>query len=125
MITPEAINFMATHARGLICVAMTGERLDEMDLSSMSPDGDNTSLHGTAFTVSIDLKGHAARQASPRTIAPGRFVLRSIRQVPPRISRDRATCFRFARVLEACWSVAARPRLLSISLAWPASIPPA
>jgi 3,4-dihydroxy-2-butanone 4-phosphate synthase/GTP cyclohydrolase II len=56
LVTPEAINFMATHGRGLICLAMTGERLDELDLAAMVPD--NTALHGTAFTVSIDVKGH-------------------------------------------------------------------
>jgi 3,4-dihydroxy-2-butanone 4-phosphate synthase/GTP cyclohydrolase II len=56
MVSPEAINFMATHGRGLICLAMPGERLDEMDLAPMAPD--NTALHGTAFTVSIDLIGH-------------------------------------------------------------------
>ncbi len=56
LVTPEAINFMATHGRGLICLAMTGERLDELDLAPMVPD--NTALHGTAFTVSIDLIGH-------------------------------------------------------------------
>ena len=55
LVTPEAINFMATHGRGLICLAMTGERLDELDLAPMVPD--NTALHNTAFTVSIDLKG--------------------------------------------------------------------
>ena len=52
LVTPEAISFMATHGRGLICLAMTGERLDELDLAAMVPD--NTALHGTAFTVSID-----------------------------------------------------------------------
>src|SRR5439155_24155107 len=56
LVTPEAINFMATHGRGLICLAMTGERLDELDIAAMVPD--NTAPHGTAFTVSIDLKGH-------------------------------------------------------------------
>src|SRR5205085_10843198 len=56
MVTPEAINFMATHARGLICLAMTGERLDELELAPMVPD--NTALHNTAFTVSIDAKSH-------------------------------------------------------------------
>jgi len=55
MITPEAVNFMAMHGRGLICVAMTDERLDELELAAMSPD--NTALGGTAFTVSIDVKG--------------------------------------------------------------------
>jgi 3,4-dihydroxy-2-butanone 4-phosphate synthase len=54
-VTPEAINFMATHGRGLICVAMTGERLDELKLAPMVPD--NTALHGTAFTISIDARG--------------------------------------------------------------------
>src|ERR1700680_3849584 len=47
---------MATHGRGLICLEMTGERLDELDLAPMVSD--NTALHGTAFTVSIDLIGH-------------------------------------------------------------------
>jgi 3,4-dihydroxy 2-butanone 4-phosphate synthase/GTP cyclohydrolase II len=56
MITPEAVNFMATHGRGLVCLAMTGARLDELELDPMSPD--NSALGGTAFTVSIDVKGH-------------------------------------------------------------------
>jgi 3,4-dihydroxy-2-butanone 4-phosphate synthase/GTP cyclohydrolase II len=56
MITPEAINFMATHGRGLICLAMTGERLDELELEHMAPA--STALGGTAFTVSIDVRGH-------------------------------------------------------------------
>jgi 3,4-dihydroxy-2-butanone 4-phosphate synthase/GTP cyclohydrolase II len=56
MITPEAINFMAKHGRGLICLAMTDERLRELQLEQMAPE--NTALGGTAFTVSIDLKGH-------------------------------------------------------------------
>jgi len=54
-VTPEAINFMATHGRGLICLAMTGERLDELELEPMVPA--NTALHGTAFTISIDATG--------------------------------------------------------------------
>jgi len=56
MITPEAINFMATHGRGLICLALTGARLDDLRIGPMAP-GD-TALGGTAFTVSIDAKGH-------------------------------------------------------------------
>ena len=56
MVTPEAINFMATHGRGLICLSMTGERLQELQLEPMAPD--NTALGGTAFAVSIDLLGH-------------------------------------------------------------------
>ncbi len=53
MITPEAINFMAKYGRGLICVAMTDERLKELEIGSMVPA--NNALGGTAFTVSIDL----------------------------------------------------------------------
>jgi 3,4-dihydroxy 2-butanone 4-phosphate synthase / GTP cyclohydrolase II len=55
MVTAEAINFMATHARGLICLAITGERADSLDLNQMAPR--NTSWGGTAFTVSIDARG--------------------------------------------------------------------
>ncbi len=53
-VTPEAINFMATHGRGLICMPMTGERLDELDIPLMVRD--NTSVHETAFCVSIEAK---------------------------------------------------------------------
>jgi 3,4-dihydroxy 2-butanone 4-phosphate synthase / GTP cyclohydrolase II len=55
MVTPEVINFMATHARGLICLAMTGERLDQLELGPMVLH--NTANLGTAFTVSIDARG--------------------------------------------------------------------
>jgi 3,4-dihydroxy 2-butanone 4-phosphate synthase / GTP cyclohydrolase II len=55
MVTPEVINFMATYARGLICVAMTGERLDQLELGPMVRH--NTANLGTAFTVSIDARG--------------------------------------------------------------------
>jgi 3,4-dihydroxy 2-butanone 4-phosphate synthase/GTP cyclohydrolase II len=53
-ITPEAINFMAKHGRGLICLAMTGQRLDELHIPMMV--GENTSKFGTAFTVSIEAR---------------------------------------------------------------------
>ncbi len=52
MVTPEAINFMAVHGRGLICLPMTGERLDELELPAMVMN--NTDPHATAFSVSID-----------------------------------------------------------------------
>jgi 3,4-dihydroxy 2-butanone 4-phosphate synthase/GTP cyclohydrolase II len=55
MITPEAINFMAKHGRGLICLAMTPERLDYLRLQPMSSQ--NTARFGTAFTESIDALG--------------------------------------------------------------------
>ncbi len=54
-VTPEVINFMSTHGRGLICASITEERCVELDLQPMVVD--NTSLHETAFMVSIDLIG--------------------------------------------------------------------
>src|SRR6202171_87325 len=53
-ITPEAINFMAKFGRGLICLALTEQRCDELNLPLMSPI--NTSVHGTAFCEAIDAK---------------------------------------------------------------------
>lgn len=54
--TPDLINFMAVQARGLICLAMTGDRLDELDLPLMV--NKNTDSNQTAFTVSIDAAKH-------------------------------------------------------------------
>src|SRR5690554_1091702 len=54
--TPEIINFMATHGRGLICAPLTEERCDELNLELMV--GKNTAAYETNFTVSIDLVGH-------------------------------------------------------------------
>jgi 3,4-dihydroxy 2-butanone 4-phosphate synthase / GTP cyclohydrolase II len=54
-VTPEVINFMSMHGRGLICAAITEERCAQLQLQPMVSD--NTSLHETAFTVSIDLLG--------------------------------------------------------------------
>ena len=55
-VTPEMINFMATHGRGLICAPITESRCEELDLYMMVQN--NTVLHHTQFTVSIDLIGH-------------------------------------------------------------------
>jgi 3,4-dihydroxy 2-butanone 4-phosphate synthase/GTP cyclohydrolase II len=52
--TPEAVNFMARHGRGLICAPMVGERLDELQIGMMVID--NTAPMGTAFTVTVDVK---------------------------------------------------------------------
>jgi len=53
-VTPEIVNFMATHGRGMICVAVNGKRLDELGLPLMVDS--NSALHGTQFTVTIDAK---------------------------------------------------------------------
>jgi 3,4-dihydroxy 2-butanone 4-phosphate synthase / GTP cyclohydrolase II len=55
LITPDIVNFMAKHGRGLICVALPEDRCEELELDLMV--GTNTSLHETQFTVSVDLLG--------------------------------------------------------------------
>ncbi|MGY5351257.1 3,4-dihydroxy-2-butanone-4-phosphate synthase [Wenyingzhuangia sp. IMCC45533] len=55
-VTPEMINFMAQHGRGLICAPLIEERCEELGLNMMVDD--NTVLHNTQFTVSVDLIGH-------------------------------------------------------------------
>src|SRR5688572_24349839 len=57
-ITPEAINFMARYGRGLICLSMTPERLDELDIPLMVSQ--NSAQFGTAFCVSIEAKAHTS-----------------------------------------------------------------
>ena len=57
-ITPEAINFMATHGRGLICISMTGQRLDDLEIPLMVDK--NTTQFNTAFCVSIEAKHHVS-----------------------------------------------------------------
>src|SRR5438309_11483384 len=53
-VTPELINFMAVHGRGLICLPLTEERCDELQLTPQTSD--NTSKMGTAFTISIEAR---------------------------------------------------------------------
>jgi len=55
-ITPNAVNFMAKYGRGMICLTLTGERCEELELDLMVGKQKNDALHGTAFTVTIDAK---------------------------------------------------------------------
>ncbi len=55
-VTPEIINFMARHGRGLVCLPMTGERLDELRIPLMVQDEENSARFGTAFCVPIEAK---------------------------------------------------------------------
>src|ERR671938_1210833 len=55
-VTPDVINFMARHGRGLICLPMTGERLDELRIPLMVRDEQNDAKFGTAFCVPIEVK---------------------------------------------------------------------
>ena len=56
MVTPEMVNFMTKHGRGLVCAPITEERCNELELEMMV--GNNTSSHETPFTVSVDLLGY-------------------------------------------------------------------
>jgi 3,4-dihydroxy 2-butanone 4-phosphate synthase/GTP cyclohydrolase II len=55
-VTPEAINFMAKYGRGLICLPLEEEQLNQLNLGMMVPDFENTTPYGTAFTVSIEAR---------------------------------------------------------------------
>src|SRR5437867_6089073 len=61
-VTPEHVNFMATHGRGLICLSLTEERCDALGLSMMVSE--NRAPLGTAFTVSVDARAGIARGIS-------------------------------------------------------------
>src|SRR5256886_10287253 len=63
-VTPEVINFMAKHGRGLVCLALTEERCRELDLPLMVEN--NTSNYGTAFTVSIEARGRVTTGISAK-----------------------------------------------------------
>ena len=74
MATPEAVNFMVTHGRGIVCMPVTRERLDELEIPLMISK--NNESHGTAFAVSIDIEGRTTtgtsafdRAATVRAIA--------------------------------------------------------
>ncbi len=63
-VTPESINFMATHGRGLICLALTGPVIEQLGLPMMVRD--NRAAHGTAFTVSIEARNGVSTGISAR-----------------------------------------------------------
>src|SRR5438876_8815841 len=85
-VTPDAINFMATHARGLICLTLTEERCRQLKLALMV--NDNRSPMGTAFTVPL------GRRAAGRLGLPGRTARAPSAPRPPAPRRPRASCNR-------------------------------
>jgi 3,4-dihydroxy 2-butanone 4-phosphate synthase/GTP cyclohydrolase II len=100
--TPEAINFMAVHGRGLICLAMTESQMRKLRLPMMVPDHENTAFHGTAFTVSIE-----AREGVSTGISAA------------------VTSSRFEPARAGCSGGPVRPRARWIWRDWPDSGPPA
>ena len=57
-ITPEKVNFMLTNGRGVLCAPMSSERCRALELDMQVENSSNTSLHGTPFTITVDLLGH-------------------------------------------------------------------
>jgi 3,4-dihydroxy 2-butanone 4-phosphate synthase / GTP cyclohydrolase II len=102
--TPEAINFMATHARGLICLCLTEERCDELGLEPMARR--NEAPLGTAFTVSIE----AREGVSTGISAHDRSRTIQVAIDPSKQAHD---------LVEACYDAPARLRPPSTSLASP------
>lgn len=85
MVTPDAVNFMAKYGRGLICVPMTGERLDELGLGPMVSD--NTARLGTPFTISVDAKHDTTTGSSAHDRAATIEVLIDPRAKPGDLAR--------------------------------------
>ena len=94
-ITPEAINFMATHGRGLICMPMTEERLAELDIPQMVEQ--NTARFDTAFCVSIEAKGVTSTGISASDRAATVLAAIDPRDAPVGSRASRATCSRSRR----------------------------
>ena len=122
-VSADAINFMATHGRGLICLTLTPERCEELGLQMMVQH--NQTPYETAFTVSIEARegietGISAKDRA-HTIA-GR--VRDGHR-PARHHQARATSSRCARAPAACSSAPARPRPRSTSPGSPACARPA
>ena len=120
-VTPEAINFMAKYGRGLICLAMTEERLDHLRIGPMSAE--NTSNYGTAFCEAIDARDGVTTGISAYDRA------RTIRvaidpATRPSILHGPGTSSRFARAKVECWFAPGKPKLRSIWHGWPAWFPP-
>ena len=121
--TPEMINFMTLQGRGLICLALTGERCDQLGLSQMTER--NTEELSTAFTVSID----AQRRFGVTTgiSATDRATTIHVAINPATAPSDfvaRDTSFPSGPGPVGCFSGWARPRPASISPGWPGSIRP-
>ncbi len=116
--TPEAVNFMAKEARGLICLALTAERCEQLGLNLMAAKNE--------APLADRLHGHdrgrrrASAPGSPPTTAPTRSRSRSTRTPGPTTSSSPATSSRCAPRTAACWSAPATPRPASTSPASPA-----
>ena len=121
-ITPDAINFMAKFGRGLVCLAMTEERLEYLRLGQMSAE--NTSNFGTAFTESIDAKDGVTTGISAYDRSHTIQVAIDPATRPSDLARPGHSSL-FARAKAACWCARDRQKLPLTWRAWPAWFPPA
>ena len=119
MATPDAINFMARHGRGLICLALTKERADQLGLEPMTRT--NRSRNETAFTVSIEAREGITTGISAADRARTIAVAIDAANGPDAHRLARATSSRWSPGPAACWSAPAIPRRRSTSRASPAS----
>ena len=117
-VTSDTINFMATHGRGLICVAMDGNILDRLGLRLMVEQGSNTAPLGTAFTVSVEARSGVTTGISAPDRARTVQVLMDPNSTPEDLVRP-GICSRCGRATAVCWFAQARPRRRWISAAWP------
>ncbi len=110
-----AINFMATHGRGLICLTLPAERIEELGLPMMAMH--NSSRHETAFTVSIEAR-EGVTLAFPRRIVripwPRRLILAKALPISPR----RAMSFRCGHGAVACWCGQGIPKRAVMCRVW-------
>ena len=123
MATPDAINFMARHGRGLICLALTKERVDRLGLEPMTQA--NRSRNETAFTVSIEAREGITTGISAADRARTVAVAIDAGNGPdaPRFAGPCLSARRAAAA--ACWSAPATPKPPSTLRGSPGSIPPA
>lgn len=121
-ITPEKVNFMLKHARGVLCAPITVSRCKELDLPHQVLD--NTSVLGTPFTVTIDNWKDAPRAYRPPT-APRPSRHWPTRPRLPLLSADPATSTLFMHRRKVCCAVQAIRKPPSTCAVWPVSIQPA
>ena len=119
--TPEAINFMATHGRGLICLALTPERCDELDLDLMAAKNESPFQH--RFTVSIEAAEGVTTGISAHDRAHTIQVAIDPQHEARATSSSPDTCSRSRPRTAASWSEPARPRRPSTWRASPGLIP--
>ena len=112
MCTPQAINFMAKYGRGLICLALTQERADELQIPMMTPV--NGTPNQTAFTVSIEAREGISTGISAHDRARTISVAIDPTKGPRRYRDARAMSFRWSRATAARWCGPAIPKRRSI-----------